>query len=90
MNKKQRTSRWLISTLLLLAFTAGYLSASLPATADATAGHGWSYFSDGNNHIIRIDTSQANPVPERFTYSPPGYIEREACWQRSTLFEKAK
>ncbi len=90
MNQKQTSSRWMISTLLLLAFTAGYLCASLPATADATAGPGWSYFSDGNNHIMRIDTSQANPVPERFTYSQPGFIESEACWQRSSLFEKEK
>jgi hypothetical protein len=90
MNQKQKSSRWLISTLLLLAFGCGYLCAVLPADAQATAGRNWSYFSDGNNNVMRIDTSEADPVPERFTYSPPGFVESYACWKRSALFTEEK
>ncbi|RTZ92696.1 MAG: hypothetical protein DSY92_02100 [Planctomycetota bacterium] len=90
MNQKQKSSRWLISTLLLLAFGCGYFCAVLPADAQATAERNWSYFSDGNNNIMRIDTSEADPVPERFTYSPPGFVESDACWKRSALFTEEK
>ena len=90
MSQKQKSSRWLIGTLLLLSFGCGYLCAVLPADAQATSGRNWSYFSDGNNNVMRIDASEADPVPERFTYSPPGFVESDACWKRSALFTEEK
>lgn len=95
MSRYRRVNRWLICTLMLLAFAGGYLSAvyQQPAVAfvgpaGPSVGPRWQYMSDGTNHIMRIDLSVADPIPERFTYCTPNSTDIDVCWQESSVYNK--
>jgi len=91
-NDNRRVNPWLICSLVLLAYAAGYISSAYQQPAVALegplVGPQWQYMSDGTNHILRIDLSVADPIPERFTYCPQGSTDIYACWQESTVYNK--
>jgi len=92
MGNYRRVNPWLICSLVLLAYAAGYISSAYQQPAVALegplVGPQWQYMSDGTNHILRIDLSVADPIPERFTYCPQGSTDIYACWQESTVYNK--
>jgi len=44
--------------------------------------------SDGTHHIMRIDLSVADPIPERVTYCTPNSTDIDVCWQESSVYNK--